>query len=279
MLTALVALVIGQEISTAQGLPIKVTELEFPIFAGFQEFVLGVKKQDSHNMGVYVNQLEAGSYGDKTPINYHDVRTGTTSWSVGAGVFGSDSCLVISCDASRNQAYTYRKTIYGLKHKGSRTWYVTGDGKLLGETCDLEMATGHWTMDVTYGKDDYTITSTAPGRGKRTLTVNPGCGIEALTIDPFKPMLKPDPTGKAAEVLVKSKEFYLLDPVTGGPVKYKAEVFGSFSGERQDAGRNGLQVEFTHGSEKESVWITHAGAWIKSTMKLGLYMLADEMPK
>ena len=279
MLAAIAALVFGQQIPDVRYLPIKQTELQFPVFAGAQEFAMGIKRQQSRTMGLFVNQLESGAYGDKIPINYNDVRVGHTMWSVSPGVYGSSSCMAISCDASRNQAWEYRKTIYGLKHKASRTWYVDDNGKLLGETCDVEMATGRWTMDVSYGAEEYTVTSSGPNKPRRTMTVTPGCGIEALTLAPFKPMLKPDPAGKESEVLMKEKEFYLLDPVSAAPVKYVARVSGSFSGEMFERKWTGREVEIVGGTEKFTAWLTHDGMWIKAVLaSAGTYLILDQKP-
>lgn len=280
MLALLLTAVLGQQIPDLKYLPIKQSELQFPVFAGAQEFAMGIKRQQSRTLGMFVNQLESGVYGDKVPINYNDVRIGFTMWSVSPGVFGSSSCMAISCDASRNQAWEYRKTIYGLKHKGSRTWYVDDNGKLLGETCDLEMATGHWTLDVVYGAEEYTVTASSPDKPKRTLTVTPGCTMEALTIAPFKPMLKPDPLGKESEILMKEKEFYLLDPVSAAPVKYVARVSGTFSGEIFDRKWTGREVEIVGGSEKQTAWITHDGTWLKAVLATaGTYLVLDQKPQ
>lgn len=278
-LTLLAALILGQEVPDLRFLPIKPSELQQPVFAGAQEFILGPKTQNSRTMGMFVNTLEAGQYGDRKPINYVDARVGHSTWSVSPGVFGSTPCVAISCIASRNQTWELRKTIYGLKHKGTRTWYIDEKGKLLGETCDMEMATGRWTMDVTYGPEEYTVTSTAPGRPKRTLSVTPGCGMEALTIAPFTPMLKPDPAGKASEVLVKEKEFYLLDPLSASPVKYRARVSGSFSGELFNRGYTGREIEISGGPEVERAWIAHDGTLLKMVMSTaGAYLVLEQKP-
>lgn len=279
MLAALIGLTIAQEIPDLRYLPIKQSELQFPIFAGAQEIAVGAKRQSPRTLGFFVNSLEAGHFGDKVPTNYVDARVGHTTWSVTPGVFGSSPCLAISCTAFRNQSWEYRKTVYGLKHKGSRTWYVDEGGKLLGETCDLEMATGRWSLDVTYGKEDYTVTSTVPGKPRRTLTVTPGCGIEALTIDPFRPMIKADPTGKAAEVLLKEKTYYALDPMTASPLKYTARVSGAFSGKIFDRDYTGLEVELVGGPERQYAWIAHDGNMLKMVLSTaGAYLLLDMKP-
>lgn len=279
MIASLTLLILGQQIPDIRSIPIKQSELQFPIFAGAQEFAMGIKRQSSRTLGMFVNQLEAGAYGNQKPINYHDVRVGHTLWSVSPGVYGSSACMAIDCSASRNQAWEYRKAIYELRHRAKRTWYVDDNGKLLGETCDVEMATGRWTMDVSYGTEEYTVTFSAPGKPKKSLTVTPGCGIEALTIAPFKPMLKPDPTGKESEVLVKEKEFYLLDPITAAPVKFTARVSGSFSGELFERKWTGREVEIVGGSEKQTAWIAHDGTMLKSVLSsAGTYLILDQKP-
>lgn len=279
MLACLIALGLAQEIPSIGSIPIQVSELQFPVFGGPQEMILGVKKQSRRTMGFFVNTLEAGQYGDKQPINYIDARVGYASWAVTASVLGSTPGYAITCESNRNQSWEWRKKIYGLRHRGSRTWYLDESGKLLAETCDLEMATGRWTMDVTYGAEDFTVTISSPKQPRKTMTVNPGCGIEALTIDPFRPMLRPDPTGKESEVLLKEKEFYLLDPLSASPTKYKARISGSFGGEMFDKKWTGREVEIVGGPEKQTAWISHSGVWLKHVLGTpGAFLILDQKP-
>jgi hypothetical protein len=267
----------GQQILDPRTLPIPPAELKPPILAGVQEIVLGVQPQSSRTYSLFMNQLDSGKYGDKIPINYQDVRIGQTTWTVSPGVYGSTSCLALETSASRNQAWEYRKFIYELRHRATRTWYISEAGKLLGETCDLELATGRWTMDVAYGIDDYTVTFSAPNKPKRTQTVTPGCGIEALTLDPFKPMLKPGVGGAKLEVLLKEKEFYILDPMTVSPVKHKALAVGTFSGELFNRKWTGREVEITGGKETQKVWIADDGRFMRMNLPNGVYLMIEQL--
>lgn len=267
----------GQQMLDPKYLPIPPGDLKLPVLAGAQELVLGIHKQASQVYDLFENQLEAGKYGDKVPINYIDARIGHTRWTVSPALVGSSPGFALDTTAERNQAYEYRKFIYELRHRASRTWYVSEEGKLLAETCDLELATGRWTMDVTYGPDEYTVTFTQPNKPKRTQTVTPGCGMDALTADPFKPMVKAGSGGAPLEILLKEKEFYILDPMTISPMKCKALVSGSFSGEMFNRKWAGKEIEITGGREKQTAWIANDGRFMRLNMPNGVYLQIGQL--
>lgn len=277
MLALLCATVLAQEVPALGYLKLKPEDLEVPIFAGAKEFIFGVAKSSSQTFSLYVNPLEAGAFNSQ-PVNYEDVMIGFTSWSVTSAVSGSTPCIALSTKGHRNQTVTRGRDVLGLKHQAERTWYVTEAGKIIAENAEYKMATGTWTMDATYGTEDYTITLSAPGQPKRTLTRSPGCGMAELSETAFRPMLKADPNGKKAEVLLGEKEFWLLDPFTGMPVQLKAKVRGSFNATLFKRFWTGPQVEFTGYREPYSAWVSHEGVLMRIQLRKGLYLQIEQKP-
>jgi len=277
MLALLCLAAISQEVPNLGYLKLKPEDLELPVMGGAREFVMGLGKQSSQTFSLYVNQLDAGHF-DSQPVNYEDVLIGFTAWSVTPAVIGDKVCLAVSTKASRNQTVTRGRDVIGLKHQAERTWYVTEQGKIIAENCVMKMATGTWTMDAAYGTEDYTVTLTAPGTAKKTITRMPGCGMEELSQSAFLPMLKADPNGKKAEVVRAEKEFWLLDPFTGMPVQMKAKVRGSFNATLFRRFWTGPQVEFTGYREPFSAWVSHEGLLMRVQLPKGVYLQIENKP-
>jgi hypothetical protein len=87
-------------------------------------------------------------------------------------------------------------------------------------------------------------------------------GMDELTSTAFKPMIKvPD------EVVLPEKDFYLLDPFTGGLVKHHAKVKGKFVGTWADDRVSGKEVEISGGVEKQIVSVTTQGFVVKVVLE------------
>lgn len=266
-----------QEISDARHLKLKPDDLLLPVFGGAKEFIFGIAKQSSQTYTLYVNELDAGNFSSQ-PISYSDVLMGYTSWSVSPAVIGSTPCLALSTKALRNQTVPRGKDLFGIRHEGTRTWYVTEKGRIVAEQCTLKTAIGTWTMDVDYGPESFTARLTAPNQPPRTITREPGCGMDELTESAFAPMLRADPAGKNCEVLKLEKSFWLLDPFTAMPVQMNARVRGSFNATLFKRFWTGPQVEFTGYREPYSAWVSHEGVMMKLQLPKGVYLQIENKP-
>ncbi len=277
MLIALALALHPQEIIDYRYLPLQIKDYEIPVIAGQKEMVLGIGPQRSETYGFFINELEAKNY-SRPPINYSDVRSGYSSWSVGNSVFGSESGFALESKAYRIQEIEWKQQIVRMKHFGNRTWYLDKTGKILGETCVMKMATGTWTMDVKYGTDDYTVTFSSPGKPTKTQTITPGCTMDELTVMPFKPMLRVKGSDVEPEVLMREKEFYLLDPFTVAPQKFKATLMSTFHADIFGRKWNGRQIELKGGYETQTAWISNEGVLMKLVMPRGRYLTIENNP-
>lgn len=254
---------------------LKLKDLELPIIAVHREIVIGPKERPLEVMGLFVdNYQKMWDEYKRAPINFDNTRIGTMSVRVRKAVIGNQECFDIDAEGTRTQKLKQGYEALEFRMQAQRHWFVTAEGKILAESYSL-IAPGHaWTMEATYDKDTYTAVLTSPDRGKRTVgPVHPAVPMDVLTTSAFKPMLKlPD------EFLVKEKDYYLLDPFTGGAVKHSVRYKAPFGGTWDQVRYTGQDLEFKGGTQPETASLTKQGWLMKVLLEKYLYLHIEDKP-
>ncbi|MEQ1823844.1 MAG: hypothetical protein ABL949_15155 [Fimbriimonadaceae bacterium] len=261
--------------ASLQDAPLRLKELELPVVAVYREIALGPVERPLEVLGLYVdNYQKMWDEYKRAPINFDNTRIGTSSSRVRKALVGNLECLDIDAEATRTQKLKRPNEVLEFRLRVQRHWYVTPEGRLIAESFRLEGPGCEWTMEATYNKDTYTVVLTSPDRGTRTLgPIHPGMPMEELTGSAFRPMLKlPD------QALLKDKEFYLLDPFTGGPVKQSVRLRGPYSGTWDGNRYSGQEFEFKNGSATQIASVTKQGWLIKTLLEKYLYLHLEDKP-
>lgn len=247
-----------------QPIPLTLKQIEVPIMGGMREIIVGPIARKNDTLGLYINNYDK-MYDEsgKVPSNFENPRIGSVSSAVRPALLGNVSCFQIDTESTRTQELTIGYERISLRMKMSRQWWVTEEGRVVAETFRLDAGGNVWTMDVKYEKETYTATLSSPDRGTRTLgPVTPWMGMDDLTTTAFRPMIR-----LPEEVVTPEKDYYLLDPFTGGPVKFHAKVKGKFSGTWVDDRVSGKEVEVTGGVEKQVISLSNQGYVVKAALE------------
>lgn len=249
--------------------PLSLRQIEPPVMGGMREIILGPVERREDTLSLMINNYDK-MYDElgRAPVNFVNPRIGSLSTAARAAILGSNQCVHIDTASTRTQDLKSGYERFELRMRLNRSWWVTPEGRILAESFRLDAGGNIWTMEVKYDKETYTAVLSSPDKGVRTLgPVTPGMGMDELTTSAFKPMIKlPD------EVVLRDKEFWLLDPFTGGPVKHKARVKGKFNGTWYDSRVNGHEVEITGGVEKQQISLTNQGLLVKSVLEKYKYL-------
>lgn len=207
---------------------------ELPVVGGQREMILGPSVKEAALLNGY-SEKEVGAKHLTTPDNtggYTDswIPGGMSEESLGYldcgtrkdTIFNKD-CLVITTTAKWNQKVGHKPHELKWQNVAKQQWWVLADGTILRQYSTLQTLEGTQVGDCTYGKDSiqrrYTDIHGQTSFGE----IFPSCGMEALYAQ-FKPMVV---DGK---VVLREKEFSVLNPLTGGLDKYSVHVAGTFKG-------------------------------------------------
>ncbi len=250
--------------------PLRLQQLDVPIMGGIREIVVGPVARQNDTLGLFINNLDlmTDQNGGKAPSNFNNPRIGSLSSAVRVSLLGSTETLMVDTESTRTQTLKIGYENIDLRMKMSRKWFVNLEGRIISESFRLEAGGNVWTCDVKYDQDTYTAYLSSPDRGRRTLgPVTPFMGMDEVTTTAFKPMVKlPD------EIVLREKSFYMIDPFTGGPVKYLAKYRGKFAGTFIDDRVRGHEFEITGGVEKQIVSITNGGWVVKAVLEKYKYL-------
>lgn len=281
------ALLIGQ---TGRQSPYQFA-IEEPALAGQREMVFGVTPHDLETVGFYhqmssavrADIQERGSYDQGTKIREiagsgftEEERVGSTSWSVKPTVIGDKVGRMLETEGFRNvrgavkvTSATSAKLDYRTFQR--RTYFVDPKGQIIFEHAVAENPkVGHVEMHAEYGKDSYDLTLTTP-QGTTRRTISPGCGMEGLNAL-FTPMLK------GTDVLVKQKEFWVLDPYTGGPQKFTATVSGRFTGKFYEKSWDGRTIDIVGKDFFQRIYVSYEGLLMRVEQSNGYYLHIEQDP-
>lgn len=256
---------------------------ELPIVGGQREVVLGPKPAESMLLnGYYEKEVSAKhvATGDNTG-GYVDswVPGGTSEENLGYfdcstrsdNLFGKP-CMVVTTTAKWNQRIGKKQQQLKFQNYAKQQWWVAADGKILRNYSALQTPEGMQSGDCTYGKDSLQRRYTS-AKGETTFgEIFPACGMEALN-DQFKPMIV---DGK---MVLREKEFYVANPLTGGLDKYYVRSAGTFRGELMNATFKGRVFEI-NGPNKltQKAFIDDSGDLVRVNLTDEKYFVISVVP-
>ncbi len=250
-----------------------------PQMGGQQEIVMGPKVQPAQFFGFYAQYLQKFKpVGNDTNLApnapyYISQRVGYMSDTVATYPHDGQTAYLIQTDGDYKQELPItKKKSFDLDNKQKVSYWVSLKGKLLQVNSVISVTAGNWVMSATFGNDSYELYRNDPVRGERKSTVNlpNGSGLfDAL----FQPMLD----GK--KELLRKKEFYQLDPLTGAPVKYMAKLLGHWDGQAfGKAAAHGRYVDLDGGGKHERVYVNDDGVLFHVDEPDMYYLGLDDLP-
>ncbi|MFI5385237.1 MAG: hypothetical protein ACHQ50_03860 [Fimbriimonadales bacterium] len=256
---------------------------ELPIIGGQREIILGPKPQELALLNGYYERDIAAKHlatGDNTggyvdswiPSGTAEDNLGYFDCSTKPDSLFDKPCVVITSNAKWNQKLGRKPHEIKFSNYAKQQWWVTADGTILREYAALQTPEGTQTADCTYGKDSiqrrYTNVKGETSFGE----IFPACGFEALNAQ-FKPMVV---DGK---VVMREKEFCVVNPLTGGIDKYTSRISGTFKGEFLFATFKGKLFDI-EGPNKlfEKVFLDDSGDLVKVALSDEKFFVINVLP-
>lgn len=281
LLVAIASLAIGQ--TRTMSMP----QIEYitPIFGGQREVVLGAKPYEITLLGgFYEKDYTGGSinHGQDTQGQYVDSfipggivtkSLGYLDWSTRDDKLLDTPCVTVSSSGKWQQTIGKKPNEQSWANTGKIQYWIGNDGKILRQYAQLQTPAGSQSGDLTFGPDSiqrrYTGTDGKTSFGE----IFPSCGMQALN-DQFKPMIV---DGK---VVLRDKDFFRCDPLTGGVQKYSAHISGKFTGTYLDAGFRGTTVVIVDPSGKtQTAFISDDGDLVKVKLDDDRFFVINTVPK
>jgi hypothetical protein len=208
---------------------------DMPVLGGQREIVLGAKPYEFTLLNGYLER-EVSARHLTTPSNTGDGYV--DSWQPGGtheeslGYFDCSTkpttlfekpCTIITTTAKWNQTIGRKPHEIKFQNLAKQQWWVSPDGVLMRHFSQLQNPNGVQTGDCTYGKDS--IQRRYTGVDGKTVfgEIFPSCTMDEINAR-FKPMFE---NGK---LILREKDFCVVDPLTGGVEKYHVRSSGRFKG-------------------------------------------------
>jgi hypothetical protein len=264
MLSLLLALAVAQtpqpDFIANPKLPID--KYVLPAIGGEGEIVTGLKDLETQFYTYYAVHTE--SFTAKGNMNFnnpgYDVQdeVGTVDWSVAHYPWQGKPAVLLQTNGLYKQSMDIgRHRTLGFTNRIKVSYWVAPDGTLLEMDSLIKVSAGNWTMQALFNKDSYDLTLNDPVNGVRKSTLNLGFPLDKMNAM-FTPMLD----GK--KELLKEKDYYALDPLTGHPVHYVAKLGGHWDGTyfgKKKAG--GRYVDVTGNGTRQRIYVSDEGVLFK----------------
>ena len=281
MLTALAAVVLAGQ---AQTMDLPKMVFEMPVVGGQREMILGPSPKDSVLLNGFLEREVAARHiatpantGDQymdswTPGGMYEDNLGYFDCSARQDTLFDKPCIVISTTAKWKQKYGKKPHQMTWDNYAKQQWWVTSEGTILRHYSTLQTPDGTQTGDCVYGKDSiqrrYTDVRGSTSFGE----IFPSCGMDALNAQ-FKPMYA---DGK---LLMRDKDFCVINPLTGGIDKYSVHSAGTFKGTYLDASFKGHLFEID-GPNKltEKAFLDDSGDLIKVALDDERFFVISVVP-
>jgi hypothetical protein len=233
-----------------------------PLVGGQQEIVMGLHPLTTQFYGFYSEHAEAysakGNMRFDNPQYMVQDRVGSMDWSVASYPRNGKPATLLQTNGLFKQTLPisqHRHLEFANRLKVS--YWVSPQGTLLEIDALLRVSSGNWSMQAIFNKDSYDLTLNDPSYGERKSTLYLGFPLEKLN-SMFTPMLQGD------KVVLKQKDFYTLDFMTGRPVHYVARIGGRWSGKlfNKDAFR-GQWIDLIGNGMNQRIYVSDAGVLMK----------------
>lgn len=257
---------------------------QIPVIGGQREIILGPTPSDFTLLNGYLEK-EVGpkhiTTGDNTggamvdswtPGGLYEDSLGYFDCSSRPGTIFNKGCIVITSTAKWNQKMGRKPNEIKWQNYAKQQYWVTADGTILRHFSSLQTPDGTQTGDCTYGKDSIQRRYTDV-RGETSFgEIFPSCGMDLLNAQ-FKPMVA---DGK---VVLRDKDYCVVNPLTGGIDKYSVHSAGTFRGEYLGATFQGKLFEIDapdHLTEK--AFIDNTGDLVKVALSDEKFFVINVVP-
>lgn len=257
---------------------------EMPIVGGQREIILGPKPIEFTLLNGYLEREIAarkiatpdntGGYVDSwAPGGTHEENLGFFDCSTRPDNIFSKECVLITTNARWNQKMGRKPNEINWQNVAKQQWWVLPDGKILRHYAMFQTPDGVQSADCVYGADSIQRRYT-DNKGKTSFgEVFPSCGMDALHAQ-FKPMVE---NGK---VILRDKDFYVCNPLTGGLDKYSVHSAGTFKGEFLHATFKGKLFDIDGPNRtKQKVFLDDSGDLVKVALDDERYFVISSVPK
>lgn len=191
--------------------------IEFTLLNGFLEREIAARK-------IATPQNTGGEYIDSwAPGGTHEENLGFFDCVTKEDELFNKPCVLITTNAKWNQKIGQRPNQVKWSNTAKQQWWISPEGKILRHYVSFTSPDGTQTADCVYGADSIQRRYTDVNNKTNFGEVFPACGMEALHAQ-FKPMME---NGK---LLMRDKEFFVANPLTGALDKYKVFASGTFKG-------------------------------------------------
>jgi hypothetical protein len=266
MLTVLAATVVLAGQTRIQGAPKIIYQA--PVIGGQKQIVFGPKPEIAVLLNGYLEREVAAKHvatPDNTGSSYvdswipggtHEENLGFFDCSAKEDALFNKPCILITSTGKWNQTLGRKPNEVKVQNFAKQQWWVTPEGTILRHYSALQTPDGIQFGDCTYGKDSIQRRYTDVNGNTSFGEVFPSCGMDALHAQ-FKPMVV---DGK---VVLRDKDFYVLNPITGGIDKYSAHIAGTFKGEFLSATFKGKLFDIEGPKSRQKVFIDDTGDLVK----------------
>jgi len=237
-----------------------------PVLGGQKQIILGVQAEPTAVLSYYIwMRSKPNEYGSS--LNEFAQRMGYTAAGVKNDIFNNSRVLRFETDARSKDPEKEIDNGIGASEKD----WLAPDGHILRQIMVVTTPkNGERTVEAIYGTKTIEVSVTENGVEKTT-TVYPEDGCQTF-FDRFKPMVV---DGK---VVLNSKTFSILDPVTLGIVPCKAEVAGRFSGMILQTKMNGTTFDITIGGKRQRAYLADGIDLVKIDITQDSYFQIDSLP-
>lgn len=276
MLTTTILLTLLGQMDMTKSVPMD--KIQLPFTGGQREIVLGLQPKEKEYLGLYADRQTDYAKGngvppDAPPINWLEVRVGYTSWSVANYVNQGKPTTLLQTEAMYKQELQVNKRIkFDLTNRATRSFWVDDKGNITKETGTITVPQGTYAMSAEFHGDEYDLFLKTP-RGESRTTMNLAVGIDKFNAI-FTPMIKDK------KVVQPSKEFYIVDTLTGAPVKCTAKVGGKFGQRFASSGAviGGQYVDIDFAGNHQQVYVSDDGLLVRVLCSRGLYLNMESTP-
>ena len=258
---------------------------QMPVVGGQREIILGPKPVEFTLLNGFLEREFSArkiaspsntgdSYVDSwAPGGTHEENLGFFDCNIKPDNIFSKECIQITSSARWNQKIGRKPNEITWQNAAKQQWWVTPDGKILRHFSQFQTPDGLQTGDCVYGVDSIQRRYT-DNKGKTSFgEVFPACGMDALNAQ-FKPMIE---DGK---VVLRDKEYFICNPLTGALDKYSVHAAGTFKGEFLHATFKGklFDIEGPNKS-RQKVFIDDTGDLIKVALDDDRFFVISSVPK
>ena len=238
------------------------------VLGGHKQVIFGLKPEATQVLSYYVwVEEKPNEYGSST--NVYAQRLGYASVKVGYDVMNSQRVFLFETDG-RTKLDKMKEYDAGVA-AGEKAWVDPETGHILRQIFTVEMPkTGQRVVEAVYGTKTVELSIKEGGKERATtLYVDGGC---QPFFDRFKPMVVD------GNVVMKEKNYWVLDPYTLSYTKGSANVGGRFESTiLLKKMRGNLYSVFANG-KRQRVYVTDSNELVKVDLTDETYLQVDAVP-